>query len=139
MCCATTCTGRCTTGNSCSSSTRGSNSHRSAVARRSITRTSPRWRCFRGCKRGGTCASVADASTAMVLSPEEKEYYREVGGGSDDALNRAAPSDFYELMGLEIDATQEQVKQAYRRLQRIMHPDIVGERSKSRLEVLDGC
>ncbi|KAK9823046.1 hypothetical protein WJX81_003146 [Elliptochloris bilobata] len=38
-----------------------------------------------------------------------------------------APADFYELLGLDLDAGAADVRLAYRSLQRIVHPDIAGE------------
>ena len=41
----------------------------------------------------------------------------------------AAPSSFYELLGVDSTAEPSEIKQAYRALQRIAHPDIAGERA----------
>eukprot|EP00747_Dinoflagellata_sp_TGD_P189286 gnl/TRDRNA2_/TRDRNA2_49438_c0_seq1.p1 gnl/TRDRNA2_/TRDRNA2_49438_c0~~gnl/TRDRNA2_/TRDRNA2_49438_c0_seq1.p1 ORF type:complete len:442 (+),score=71.60 gnl/TRDRNA2_/TRDRNA2_49438_c0_seq1:42-1367(+) len=76
--------------------------------------------------------AMADAAetptTALVLSPEAKEYYREVKGADLDAkLLEAAPADYFELLGIHEDATAQDVKSAYRRLQKVVHPDIAGE------------
>ena len=38
----------------------------------------------------------------------------------------AAPSTFYELLGLDKNATNNDIRSAYRRLQRTVHPDVVG-------------
>ena len=46
--------------------------------------------------------------------------------GNRPDLNTAAPGDFYELLGLEPNANAAAVRAAYRALQRIVHPDIIG-------------
>lgn len=69
-------------------------------------------------------AMAGDPSTAMELS--ENEYYKELKGVERELL-QAAPSDFFELMGVSENATKAEIKAAYRQLQKIGHPDIVGE------------
>lgn len=63
-------------------------------------------------------------STAIVLLPEAKEYFREVS--DDDGFLAAAPCDFFELLGLDCDCDDKEVKAAFRRLTKTTHPDIVG-------------
>ena len=46
--------------------------------------------------------------------------------GNRPDLNTAAPGDFYELLGLDSNADPAAVRAAYRALQRIVHPDIIG-------------
>lgn len=105
-------------------------------------------------------AAGADHASALVLSEYEQEYYREaiplhvcgtcrasacfvIGQGMtintlqvntrDVDLNSAAPSDFYQLLGLEYDADGSAIRFAYRTLQRIAHPDIAGEAAQAAL------
>jgi ferredoxin len=69
-----------------------------------------------------------ELTTALVLSPEVKNYYKEVEGADlDPELLKAAPSDFFELLGVSENATSKEVKAAYRQLQKVSHPDIAGE------------
>ena len=50
----------------------------------------------------------------------------QVDFGNRPDLNAAAPGNFYELLGLEASADQAAVRAAYRILQRLVHPDIIG-------------
>ncbi|MCJ1423031.1 hypothetical protein MMC29_000912 [Sticta canariensis] len=70
--------------------------------------------------------AVAESSAAVVLSEYDQEYYREVDARDAD-LDAGAPSDFYQLLGLEYDADGPAIRGAYRALQRIAHPDIAGK------------
>ena len=63
-------------------------------------------------------------STAIVLLPEAEEYFREVH--DDDGFLEAAPCDFFELLGLDCDCDDKEVKAAFKRLVKTTHPDIVG-------------
>ena len=60
--------------------------------------------------------------------PDANEYYREVRGeeDGDERFLDAAPCDFFELLGVDTDASADDVKQAFRKLQRVAHPDIAG-------------
>ena len=73
-------------------------------------------------------SSENDSSLALVLSPEAKEYYREVSTEHEDDARflDAAPCDFFELLGVETDADGADVKSAFRKLQRVVHPDVAG-------------
>ena len=62
--------------------------------------------------------------TAIVLLPEAEEYFREVR--DDDGFLEAAPCDFFELLGLDCDCDDKEVKAAFKRLIKTTHPDIVG-------------
>jgi hypothetical protein len=62
--------------------------------------------------------------TAIVLLPEAEEYFREVR--DDDGFLEAAPCDFFELLGLDCDCDDKEVKAAFKRLVKTTHPDIVG-------------
>ena len=53
--------------------------------------------------------------------------HAQVRAGDAEHLNMAAPSDFFELLQVSTDATPEDVRAAYRGLQRYCHPDIAGE------------
>jgi ferredoxin len=75
-----------------------------------------------------TVAEVAERPAALAMSPEAKEFYAEVKGAAlDPDLLQAAPSDFFELLGIKEAATEKEIKAAYRRLQKVSHPDIAGE------------
>ena len=50
----------------------------------------------------------------------------QVDFGHRPDLNAAAPGDFYELLGLDARADLPAVRAAYRSLQRLVHPDIIG-------------
>jgi hypothetical protein len=50
----------------------------------------------------------------------------QVRAGEAEELNSAAPSDFFELLQVGTDASPEEVRAAYRVLQRYCHPDIAG-------------
>lgn len=52
-------------------------------------------------------------------------YFREVREEVPE-LSAAAPSDFYQLLSLEMGATSSQIRDAYKSLLKITHPDIVG-------------
>ena len=78
-------------------------------------------------ERNGSVAlasSNGEGSLALVLSPDANEYYREVRGeeDGDERFLDAAPCDFFELLGVDTDASADDVKQAFRKLQRVAHP-----------------
>ena len=62
--------------------------------------------------------------TAIVLLPEAEEYFREVR--DDDGFLEAAPCDFFELLGLDCDCGDKDVKAAFKRLVKTTHPDVLG-------------
>lgn len=43
-------------------------------------------------------------------------------------------TDYYEILGVPRDATQEQIKKAYRRLARELHPDVAGPEAEDRFK-----
>jgi hypothetical protein len=42
-------------------------------------------------------------------------------------LHPAAPSDFFQLLNVDFDASAPEIRSAYRTLQRLVHPDVIGE------------
>jgi hypothetical protein len=42
------------------------------------------------------------------------------------SMDEAAPETFYELLGLQMGASLDDIRGAYRKLQRVVHPDVVG-------------
>ena len=51
----------------------------------------------------------------------------QVSSGQGEEFNAAAPSDFFQLLNLDLGATTTDIKQSYRALQRLVHPDLIGE------------
>ena len=74
-----------------------------------------------------TSTLACSVSTALVVS-EHKRYSRHVSG--DDAallqLGERAPEDYYSLLRVAPDASPADVKAAYRKLAKVVHPDLVG-------------
>eukprot|EP00746_Dinoflagellata_sp_MGD_P001403 gnl/MRDRNA2_/MRDRNA2_102642_c0_seq1.p1 gnl/MRDRNA2_/MRDRNA2_102642_c0~~gnl/MRDRNA2_/MRDRNA2_102642_c0_seq1.p1 ORF type:complete len:475 (-),score=82.24 gnl/MRDRNA2_/MRDRNA2_102642_c0_seq1:156-1580(-) len=68
-----------------------------------------------------------ESTTAIRVVPGSKVDYAIEGADLNPDLLDAAPSDFLELLGIQENATAKDVKAAYRRLQKISHPDIAGE------------
>ena len=50
----------------------------------------------------------------------------QVSSGQAEAFNAAAPSDFFQLLNLDLGASTADIKQSYRALQRLVHPDLIG-------------
>lgn len=46
--------------------------------------------------------------------------------GNRPELSMSAPNDFFQLLGVEMEAEAPEIRLAYRSLQRIVHPDIAG-------------
>lgn len=81
---------------------------------------------------GQTADEGAEASALLVLADEDKEYYKEVNErGATEGIDSACPADFYELLGLEVNADKDEVRAAYRSLQRLVHPDVAGQQGTS--------
>jgi ferredoxin len=77
--------------------------------------------------RRATAAFACVVSTALVIS-ERKRYTRQVGG--EDAsllqLGERAPEDFYVLLRVAPDSSAADIKAAFRKLAKLVHPDLVG-------------
>ena len=84
-------------------------------------------RCIAGSQKA-TCRERVPKSTASslaVLSDEDKYYYKEIPNFQLE-YNASAPGDFYELLGIDVEADPGVIKSAYRDKQRLVHPDIAG-------------
>ena len=81
----------------------------------------------RGRSRRATATFACVVSTALVIS-ERKRYTRQVGG--EDAsllqLGERAPEDYYALLRVAPDSPAADIKAAYRKLAKLVHPDLVG-------------
>mmetsp|Transcript_4354 Transcript_4354/g.12237 ORF Transcript_4354/g.12237 Transcript_4354/m.12237 type:complete len:353 (-) Transcript_4354:177-1235(-) len=77
-------------------------------------------------RRGGRAhsSSAQDSKDIVFVEEADRYYFRSLQ--LDSNLEGAAPSDFFELLNLELTASADDVKAAYRTLQRRIHPDIVG-------------
>lgn len=79
--------------------------------------------------RGG-CLKVrwragASGQALVTLSPSQKANYKEIDEIRPE-LNAAAPSDFYQLLCLDVGASREDVRAKYKSLLKVVHPDVVG-------------
>eukprot|EP00884_Botryococcus_braunii_P005103 jgi/Botrbrau1/14594/Bobra.242_2s0004.1 len=83
------------------------------------------WKIASGETRRCSPAVAAENNDGVALVISTQRYYREVG--VPDELVQGAPGDFFELLGLELDADGAQVRAAYRAKQRLVHPDIAGD------------
>ena len=70
-----------------------------------------------------------DESSRNDQSFDEEAQIRNTFGEDVDVtkVKRAIPGDFYSLIQVPKDATQQEIKRAYRKLQKACHPDIAGE------------
>lgn len=78
-----------------------------------------------------------DAQRQLIaVASDEKRFYKEVEGSEGGYLLGGAPSNYFELLGIdEPPSTAKTIKKAYRRFQKIAHPDIAGE-TATQLNVL---
>eukprot|EP00854_Cymbomonas_tetramitiformis_P016050 gene16050-19037_t len=66
-------------------------------------------------------------------------YYKEICDEDMHDVNGGAPGDFFELLNVELGADSKSVKTAYRSLQRLVHPDIAGERAEDLAVLLNSA
>ncbi|GMH39316.1 hypothetical protein BSKO_07214 [Bryopsis sp. KO-2023] len=78
-----------------------------------------------GPERDVACFDSETDTSLITLSEEEKYYHREIRQFATE-LNAACPSDFYELLGLDVGASRSDVRASYKAIQKIVHPDIAG-------------
>eukprot|EP00469_Lotharella_globosa_P008427 CAMPEP_0167785200 /NCGR_PEP_ID=MMETSP0111_2-20121227/8105_1 /TAXON_ID=91324 /ORGANISM="Lotharella globosa, Strain CCCM811" /LENGTH=305 /DNA_ID=CAMNT_0007676445 /DNA_START=312 /DNA_END=1229 /DNA_ORIENTATION=- len=66
----------------------------------------------------------SEASTEIVFTGGGQ--YRVLDQGDVDAVGQAAPTDFYEMLGVDISANKTNLKKAYRGILKYCHPDKAG-------------
>jgi hypothetical protein len=89
-----------------------------------------------GCR--GTCTPRAAADGAALILSERKRFTREVSDAASlDTLGVPAPDDFYRLLRVAPGASFAEVKAAYRKLAKAVHPDVVGEAAHALAIVLN--
>ncbi|CAL8464412.1 g3947 [Coccomyxa elongata] len=90
-------------------------------------------------RKSSKCVTSAHNSDefSLVLSDIEREYYREVRADLANYLGVAAPSDFFQLLNLDFGATPVDIRASYRALQRLVHPDLVGEAANELAVILN--
>jgi hypothetical protein len=92
-----------------------------------------------GCRGAArrTCRGAAADGAALILS-ERRRFTREVSDAASlDALGVPAPDDFYRLLRVAPGASFAEVKAAYRKIAKAVHPDVVGEAAHSLAIVLN--
>ncbi|MES1910066.1 MAG: hypothetical protein MHM6MM_002727 [Cercozoa sp. M6MM] len=67
-------------------------------------------------------SAVSDAKKAADLDASFRQFASQV----EQQLNRASRKDYYKLLGLQQRATEKEVKKAFRKQARRLHPDRVG-------------
>ena len=51
-------------------------------------------------------------------------------GHDDSGLEKSGDDDLYDILGVDVDATEGEIRKAYRKLSREMHPDKVSDPTK---------
>jgi len=69
--------------------------------------------------------SDADPSTDIIFTGSDQ--FRVLDQGDVDAVGQPAPTDFYEMLGVDISANKTNLKKAYRGILKHCHPDRAGE------------
>lgn len=64
----------------------------------------------------------------LLLAKPPKTYHIGVRCCSAKRGKENEAKDYYKLLGVSLDATRKEIKEAYRSLQKIYHPDIAGEK-----------
>ena len=77
----------------------------------------------------GACSSATWKLQATWKGRLTPSTPLQVGDGDRPDLSMAAPASFYELLNVDATADATEIKQAYRALQRVAHPDIAGDRA----------
>ena len=85
-----------------------------------------------------TLTRACVVSTALVVS-ERKRYSRHVVGEDTSLLDlgHTAPEDYYALLRIKPEASAANVKAAYRKLAKVVHPDLVGPTAHSLVIVMN--
>jgi len=79
-------------------------------------------------RRGSALLRAEASASGLALSRRERLGPDVAAPPADEELESAfAPADFYSLLDVGPDATLAEVKDAYRRLQKVCHPDVEGE------------
>ncbi|PHU26951.1 Chaperone protein DnaJ [Capsicum chinense] len=71
-----------------------------------------------------TAAAAADAATCASVETESATSPDSRYSPLPSNLVHASPSCFYEILGIPMGATIQEIKAAYRRLARVCHPDV---------------
>nr|GLL19158.1 chaperone protein dnaJ 11, chloroplastic-like [Ipomoea trifida] len=79
--------------------------------------------------RPSSFSGVAASATA-TYAEFETETFTTTSFSSPPKLTSPSPTSFYDLLGIPVGATSEEIKAAYRRLARACHPDVAGTDQK---------